>query len=233
MLLFRNGLCWSLVVSPSQRNLTLILCLRVIRVARGPWELNQPVPLILRRRAAVGAFVPDKLQSSSSSSIVQVGTLPAFLVQDHHLHLRHHPPLFCNLFWFNIKATCGHHAIFQKGDELLAKDAIEPFSGGAGFLLPPYLFLSIQVAYIPSSSLIDLITMCTYLPIRCQQSDRYSFLFNQAIMLFILISRHAYFHVTIIKHYHHFYGLFGITDLTSGKVCLLGWLQSLGFCYSH
>ena len=52
------------------------------------------------------------------------------MVQGHHLQLRSHPPLFCNIGQFNVKA---HHPIIQEVDELLAKGVIEPSSGGAGF----------------------------------------------------------------------------------------------------
>ena len=45
-----------------------------------------------------------------------------------------HLPLFHIFEWFNIKATPPHYSIIQKEvDELLAKDATEPSSGGAGF----------------------------------------------------------------------------------------------------
>ena len=56
------------------------------------------------------------------------------MVQDHHLQLRSHAPLFCNLWQFNVKAAAAHYPIIQKEvDELLPKEAIEPSSGGAGF----------------------------------------------------------------------------------------------------
>ena len=52
----------------------------------------------------------------------------------HHLQLRSHPPLFCDFWHFNVKAAAAHHPVIQKEvDELLAKGAIEPSSGGAGF----------------------------------------------------------------------------------------------------
>ena len=51
-----------------------------------------------------------------------------------HPQLRSHPPLLCIFQQFCIKAAATHHLIVQKqGDELLAKGAIEPSSGGAGF----------------------------------------------------------------------------------------------------
>ena len=94
-------------------------------------------------------LIPDEFQSSlsSSSSVVQVSTLPKFLdmwrtitfnrfvlnmVSSHHLKLRFGPLLFHNFCRFNIKSTPVHFSIIQKEvDELLAKGAIEPSSGGA------------------------------------------------------------------------------------------------------
>ena len=56
------------------------------------------------------------------------------MVQGHHLQLRSCPPLFCNVWQFNVKAAAVHHPIIQKElDELLVKGVIEPSSGGAGF----------------------------------------------------------------------------------------------------
>ena len=56
------------------------------------------------------------------------------MVQGHHLQLRSRPPLFRNFRHFNVKVPAAHHPVIQKEvDELLAKGAIEPSSGGAGF----------------------------------------------------------------------------------------------------
>ena len=56
------------------------------------------------------------------------------MVQGHHLQLRSHPPLFRNFRHFNVKVPAAHHPVIQKEvDELLAKGAIEPSSGGARF----------------------------------------------------------------------------------------------------
>ena len=103
----------------------------------------------------MGVGTPDVLQpstsssSSSTSAPFQVGMLFKFLdqwrsitsnrfvlnmVQGHHLQLRSHPPLFRNFQHFNVKVPAAHHPVIQKEvDELLAKGAIEPSSGGAGF----------------------------------------------------------------------------------------------------
>ena len=78
--------------------------------------------------------------SSSSSSVLQVGTLSKFpdqwryitlnkfilnMVKAHHLQLRCHPLLFYNFRWFDIKVDLLHHPTVQKEmDELLANSTI-------------------------------------------------------------------------------------------------------------
>ena len=104
----------------------------------------------------MGVSTPDVSQpstssssSSSTSATFQVGMLFKFfdqwrsitsnrfvlnMVCGHHLQLRSHPPLFCDFWHFNVKAAAAHHPVIQKEvDELLAKGAIEPSSGGAAF----------------------------------------------------------------------------------------------------
>ena len=86
--------------------------------------VHLPAPMTLGRRGAVGDGIPDLLQSitssTSSSCVVQVGTLPKFLdqwrsitsnkfvlnmVKGHHLQLKHHPLSFYNLKQFNSGAA--------------------------------------------------------------------------------------------------------------------------------
>ena len=56
------------------------------------------------------------------------------MVRGHHLQLESHPPLLWEFWQFNVKVAAAHHPVIQKEvDELLAKGAIEPSSGGAGF----------------------------------------------------------------------------------------------------
>ena len=56
------------------------------------------------------------------------------MVWSHHLQLISHPPLFCGFQHFNVKVATAHYPVTQKEvDELLAKGAIEPSSGGTGF----------------------------------------------------------------------------------------------------
>ena len=103
----------------------------------------------------MGVSIPDvpesasSASSSSTSAAFQVGMLFKFFdqwrsitsnrfvlnkVQAHHLQLRSHPPLFCDFWHFNVNAAAAHHPVIQREvDELLAKGAIEPSSGGAGF----------------------------------------------------------------------------------------------------
>ena len=63
------------------------------------------------------------------------------MVKGHHFQLRSHPSLFQNFKQFNTKAVATHHPIIQKEvDELLAKGAIEPSSGGAGMYSNVFAF---------------------------------------------------------------------------------------------
>ena len=62
------------------------------------------------------------------------------LVKGHHLQLRCCPLLFHNFKWFNIRKPWAYHTVIQKEvDELLAKGAIEPFTGGTGFYSNVYV----------------------------------------------------------------------------------------------
>ena len=118
--------------------------------------LFPPVLLSQEGKVSMGVGTPDVSQpsassssSSSTSAPFQAGMLFKFLdqwrsitsnmfvlnmVRGHHLQLRSHPPLFCNFRHFNVKVPAAHHPVIQKEvDELLAKGAIEPSSGGASF----------------------------------------------------------------------------------------------------
>ena len=56
------------------------------------------------------------------------------MVKGHHLQLMSHPSLVCNFKHFNIEAATAHHPVtWKEVDELLAKGATEPATGGAGF----------------------------------------------------------------------------------------------------
>ena len=73
-----------------------------------------------------------------------------------------------------------HHPLLQKEvDELFAKCAIEPLTGGAGFIQMYLWFLCMLVVYDLYFALGDLIAMCTYLLLRCLLSDRNGNLFSR------------------------------------------------------
>ena len=115
--------------------------------------VSLPVLLMLGRKGAVGVSAPDMSQSTGSSLslilVFQVGMLfhildqwrsitsnrfPLNMVQGHHLQLRSCHPLLHYFLQFSVKVAAAHHPIIQKEmDELLAKGAIEPSSGGAGY----------------------------------------------------------------------------------------------------
>ena len=175
----------------------------------------------------MGVSTPDVLQpstsssSSSTSAPFQVGMLFKFLdqwrsitsnrfvlnmVQGHHLQLRSHPPLFRNFRHFNVKVPAAHHPVIQKEvDELLAKGAIEPSSGGAGFYssvfvvpkrtggLRPILNLKHfnRYMHIPSFKMPTLKTVWQLI----QQGD-YAFSID--------LQEYAYLHVPIVKHHRWF-----------------------------
>ena len=82
-------------------------------------------------------LVQSIVSLSTSSSVMQEGSLPQFLDQlrnitsnqfvcnmgkAHHLQHRCCPLLVCNFNWFNVKTALVHHPVIKKEvDELLAK----------------------------------------------------------------------------------------------------------------
>ena len=152
-----QGLCQGLVGHLCLRGLTWRVGIRLIWVARSLLvALFPPVLLSQEGKVGMGVSTPDVTQPSTSSSSslstsapFQVGMLFKFfdqwrsimsnrfvlnMVGGHHLWLRSHPPLFHDFWHFNVKvAAAHHHVIWKEVDELLAKGAIEPSSGGAGF----------------------------------------------------------------------------------------------------
>ena len=246
-----QGLCQGLVVHLWLRGLTWRQGMRLIQVARSLLvAVSPPVLLILGGKGSVGVGAPDVLQSSASSSsssaVFQVGMLFKFfdqwrsitsnrfvlnMVQGHHLQLRSHPPLFHNFWQFNVKAAAAHHPIIQKEvDELLAKGAIEPSSGGAGFyssmFVVPTCILVASGPYLTSSILI---VICIYLLLRCQLSDMFGRLFSMVIMLSPLIYRMLIYIFLLLSIIVISYDLFGTMCLINGRFYLLGWPQPLRF----
>ena len=123
---------------------------RSLLVAASP-----PVQLSLGERGCMGVSIPDvpepstSASSSSTSATFRVGMLFKLfnqwrsitsnrfvlnMVWGHLLQLRSHPSLFLDFWHFNVKVVAAHHpVILREVDELLAKGAIEPSLGGAGF----------------------------------------------------------------------------------------------------
>ena len=124
------------------------------------------------RKMGMGISTPDvpepstsSASSSSTSAAFQVGMLFKFfdqwrcitsnrfvlnMVWGHHLQLRPHPSLYNDFWCFNVKAVAAHHPVIQREvGELLAKGAIEPSSGGAGFYSSCLWYLSILGAFNP------------------------------------------------------------------------------------
>ena len=152
-----HGLCWGLVGNLCLRGLTWRVGMRFTRVARSLLvAVSPPVLWSQEEKGGVGVSTPDVSEpstssssSSSTSATFQVGMFFKFfdqwrsitsnrfvlnMVWGHHLQLRSHPPFFHDFWHFNVKVAAAHHPVIQKEvDELLAKGAIEPFSGGTGF----------------------------------------------------------------------------------------------------
>ena len=201
----------------------------------------------------MGVGTPDVLQpstsssSSSTSAPFQVGMLFKFLdqwrsitsnrfvlnmVQGHHLQLRSHPPLFHNFWHFNVKVPAAHHPVIQKEvDELLAKGAIEPSSGGAGFYssvfvvpkhtggLRPILNLKRfnHYMHIPSFKMPTLKTVWQLI----QQGD----------YAFSIDLQDAYLHVPIVKHHRRFLHFVWHNVPYQWRVLPLDLPQPLGFSH--
>ena len=126
-------------------------------------------------------------------------------VWGHHLQLRSGPPLFHDFWQFNVKVAAAHHPVIQKEvDELLAKGAIEPSSGGAHFyssmfVVPKHTgglwrILNLKhfnhYLHIPSFKMQNLKHVCQLI-----QHGDYGFSIDL---------QDAYLHIPIVKDHHHF-----------------------------
>ena len=96
------------------------------------------------------------------------------MVQGHHVWLRSCPSLFHNFWQFNVKASAAHHPIIQKEvDKLLAKGAIEPSSGDAGFYSSVFVVPRCIGGLWPILNL-EWFVICTCLLLGCLISDMFS-----------------------------------------------------------
>ena len=97
-------------------------------------------------------------------------------------------PLFCNFWHFNVKVAAAHHPVIQKEvDELLAKGAIEPSSGGAGFYSSAFVVPKCTEGLRPILNLMH-----------------FNHFIQQGDYAFSIDLQDAYLHVPIVKHHHQF-----------------------------
>ena len=175
----------------------------------------------------MGVSAPDVSQpstSSSSSSFIsapfQVGMLFKFLdqwrsitsnrfvlnmVRGHHLQLRSHPPLFRNFQHFNVKVAAAHHPVIQKEvDELLAKGATEPSSGGAHFYSSVFVVPRHTGGLCPILNLKHFNCFMHIPSFKMPTLKTIWQLIQQGYYAFSIDLQDAYLHVPIVKHYCRF-----------------------------
>ena len=188
--------------------------------------LFPPVLLSQEGKVGMGVDTPDVQQpsissssSSSTSATFQVGIFKFFdqwksitsnrfvlnMVWGHYLQLRSHPPLFLDFWHFNVKVAAAHHPLFQKEvDEFLAKGAIEPSSGGAGF------YSSMFVVPTHTGGLCTILNLKHFNHFMHIPSFKMPTLKNvwqliqQGDFAFSIDLQDAYLHIPIVKHHHHF-----------------------------
>ena len=150
------------------------------------------------------------------------------MVWGHHLQLRSHPPLFHNIWHFNVKEAAAYHPIIQKEvDKLLSKGAIEPSLGGAGFSSSMFVVRKCTGGLQPILNL-KRFNHYMHIPSFKMPTLRQVWqLIQHGDYAFSIDLQDAYLHIPIVKHHHCFLCLFGIMCLISGWSYLLGW--PLGF----
>ena len=202
--------------------------MRLIQVVRSLLvALFQPVLLSQEGKVGMGIRTPDvpdpstsSLSSSSTSATFQVGMLFKFfdqwrsiisnrfvlnMVRSHHLQLRSHPALFCDFQHFNVKVAAAHHPVIQKEvDELLAKGAIEPSSGGSGFYSSMFVVPKHTGDLHPILNL-KCFNCFMHIPsFKMPTLKNVQHLIQQDDFAFSIDLQDAYLHVPIVKHHCHF-----------------------------
>ena len=222
-----QGLCKGLVGHLCLKRLTWRVGMRLIQVARSLLVAVSPPLLSQEEKGGMGVStpnVPEPSTSSSSSSptsaTFQVGMLFHFfdqwrritpnrfvlnMVWGHHLQLRSHPPLFSDFWCFNIKMAAAHHPVIQKEvDELLAKGAIEPSSGGTGFYSSMFVVPKCTGGLQPILKL-QCFNHYMHIPSFKMPSLKHIWqLIQHGDYAFSIDLQDAYLHVPIVKHHHHF-----------------------------
>ena len=189
--------------------------------------LFPPVLLSQEGKVGMGVGAPDVSQpstssssSSSTSAPFQVGMLFKFfdqcrsitsnrfvlnMVWGHHLQLRSHPPLFRNFWHFNVKVPAAQYPVIQKEfDELLAKGAIEPSSGGAGFYSSVFVVPKCTGGLRPILNLKHFNSFMHIPSFKMPTLKTVRQLIQQCDYAFSIDLQDAYLHVPIVKHHHHF-----------------------------
>ena len=118
---------------------------------------------------------------------------------------RSHPPLFCDFWHFNVKVAAAHHPVIQKEvDELLAKGAIEPSSGGAGFYSSAFVVPKHTGGLRPILSLKHFKCFLHIPSFKMPTLQHVWQLIQQGDYAFSIDLQDAYLHVPIVKHHHDF-----------------------------
>ena len=227
--------------------------MRLIQVARSLLvAVSLPVLQSQVEKGGMGVSGPDvpepstsSSSSSSTSATFQVGMHFKFfdhwrsitsnrfvlnMVWGHHLQLRSHPPLFCEFWHFNVKAAAAHHPVIQKEvDELLAKGAIEPSSGGTGFYSSMFVVPKHTGGLRP---ILNLKHFNRYMHIPSFKMPTLKHvwqLIQHGDYAFSIDLQDAYLHVPNVKHLHHFLCFVWHNVPYQWKVLPFGLATALGF----
>ena len=129
-----------------------------------------------------------------------------------------------------FQGSCSHHPNIQKEvDELLSKGTNEPSSGVAGFYSSMFVVPKHTGGLWPILKLKHFNHYLHIPSLRCLLSDMYSILLSVVIMLSPLIYRMLIYIFLSLNIIIISYNLFNTMCLISGRFCLLGWPQPLGF----
>ena len=126
------------------------------------------------------------------------------MVQGHHLQLRSCPPLFCASWHFNVRVAAAHHPVIQEVDELLAKEAIEPSSGGTCFYSSMFVVPKHTGGLRPILNLKHFNCYMHILSFKMPTLKHVWQLIQHGDYAFSIDLQDAYLHVPIVKHHHHF-----------------------------
>ena len=138
--------------------------------------------------------------------------------------------LFHKFKWFNVHATPAHHCIIQmEMDEFLAKGAIDPSSGGAGFYSNIFVTPNCMSGYHPILHLRQF-NYCMYIfTFKIPDIRQVCMLIEQENYALSIDIKDVYLHIHIIKYHHNFYSLYGKMNLINERFYHFGCPWPLGF----